>query len=461
MSSPTTGSPGSSVTITDTTKNIGGGVADVSATHFYLSLNSTLDVSDVLLGSRNVPSLAAGASDSGSTTVTIPGDTDVGNWWIIAKADGAGIVLETVETNNIYVRSITIGSEVDLTIAGLSAPSTAGPGGSIVITDTTRNIGAGVDGSTVTQLYLSANSSIDQSDTLLGSRSVPSLTAGASSAGSTTVTIPGDTSIGNWYIIAKADGEEVVSEALETNNTYARIITIGADADLDITHMSSPTTGGAGSSITITETTKNIGDGTVGPTLTQFYLSSNSTIDASDVLLGSRSVPSLTAGASSSGSTTVTIPGDKAAGSWYIIARADGEELVAETRENNNTYTRTIGIGPDLDITLFRGPSSANPGQSITLSDRTKNIGAGNAEQSLTQFYLSADGTLDPSDILLGSRTVPALAGGASSYVSTTVTIPDGTAAQRWYLIAVADGEGVISETSESNNTYVRSINIR
>jgi subtilase family serine protease len=426
----------------------------VSATQFYLSLNATIDPSDILLGSRSVPSLASGASDSGSTTVMIPGDTSDGDWWIVAKADGQEVVPETVETNNLYVRSITIGSEADLNIAGLSASSTASPGNSLVITDTTRNIGAGVAGSTETQFYLSLNATIDPSDILLGSRSVPSLAAGSSSAGPTSVTIPGDTPVGNWYIVAKADGEEVVTESLESNNTYARAIAIGADVDLDITSMSSPTTAGAGSSITITETTKNIGDGVAGSTETQFYLSLNSTIDPSDILLGSRGVPSLAARTSSVGSTTATIPGNTDAGTWYIIAKADGEELVAESNENNNTYTRTIGIGPDLDVTSFRGPSSANPGQGITLSDSTKNRGAGVADQSLTQFYLSANGTLDPSDILLGSRSVPALAEGA-------VMIPVGTASQKWYLIAVADGEAVISETSESNNTYVRSINIR
>jgi subtilase family serine protease/subtilisin family serine protease len=461
MSSPATGSPGSGITITDTTKNMGGGVADESETQFYLSANSTLELSDILLGSRSVPSLVGGAYSAGSTTVTIPGGTPAGNWWIIAKADGEEVIPETSENNNIYVRSITIGSGADLNIADLSAPSTASPGNSIVITDTTRNIGAGDAGSSVTQLYLSSNSALDPSDILLDNRSVPVLAAGASSTGSTTVTVPGNTAAGNWYIIAKADGEELVAETSESNNTYARMITIGSDADLDITSMSSPTTGSPGASITITDTTKNIGDGVVGPTQTQFYLSTNSTIDATDILLGNRGVPSLAAGASSAGSTTVTIPGNTAGGNWYLIAKADGEELVAETSEINNTYTRAIGIGPDLDVTSFRGPNSAKPGQSVALTDNTKNIGAGVAGQSLTQFYLSLNTTVDASDILLGSRSVPALAGGASSYGSTTVMIPDGTAIQRWYVIAIADGEGVVSETSETNNIYVRSIRIK
>jgi subtilisin family serine protease len=456
MSAPTTAGPGQSIVLSDTTKNMGGGVADPSLTQFYLSPDNTIDTTDTLLGSRNVPTLAAGAYSYGSTTVAIPAGTASGNWYIVAKADGEEVVPETSEINNTYPRLIKIGS--DLGITSMSAPTTAGAGQSIAITDTTKNIGGGVVEPSVTQFYLSTNSTIDTSDTLLGSRNVPALAAGASSAGSTTVTIPADTASGYWYIVAKADGEEVVAEISETNNTYARSIKIGSD--LDITYMSTPTTTGAGKSIVITDTTKNIGGGVVEPSVTQFYLSTNSTIDTSDTLLGSRNVPALAAGASSTGSTTVTIPAGTASGNWYIVAKADGEEVVAETSETNNTYVRSIGIGPDLDITAMSVPTTASPGQSIGITDTTKNMGGGPADSSLIYFYLSTNSAIDTSDTLLGSRSVPALTAGAFSYGPTIITIPEGTASGRWYIIAKADGEEVVAESSEFNNTYVRSIRI-
>jgi hypothetical protein len=53
---------------------------------------------------------------------------------------------------------------------------------------------------------------------------------------------------------------------------------------------------------------------------------------------------SLAAGAISSGSTTVVIPLGTAAGSWYIIAKADGEGVVNETSEANNTFTLTFKV---------------------------------------------------------------------------------------------------------------------
>ena len=456
FSSPAAAAAGQTITLTDTTKNQGKGAADPSLTHFYLSTNNTLESSDVLLGGREVPALAAGASHSGSLTVTVPGGTAAGTWYVIAKADGEGTVVETSETNNKYARSLLVGPDLDIT--AFSAPAIAGAGQAIVVTDTTKNQGAAAAGPSQTRFYLSANSTLEASDALIGSRSVPALAAGASSSGSTTVTVPQGPTVGTWYVIANADGEGIVAEAVETNNIYARSIKIGPD--LDITALSAPAAAAAGQTIVVTDTTKNQGGGEAGPSVTQVFLSANASIDSSDILAGSRSVPALAAGASSSGSLTVTIPETMVSGMWYIIARADGEGVVSETSESNNTASRSLMVGPDLDITAFSAPAAAAAGQTIVVTDTIKNVGAAAAGPSLTKIYFSANGAIDPSDIPIGSRSVPALAAGASSSGSTAILIPEGTAPKTWYIIAKADGEGVLIETLETNNTYSRSIYI-
>jgi subtilase family serine protease len=457
MSAPTTAGAGQSIVITETTKNQGGGTAATSLTQFCLSANSALDEADTLLGGRNVPALAAGAASSASTTVTIPQDMAGGNWYIIAKADGEEVVEETSETNNTYAWSIKIGS--DLIITSLSVPTTAGAGQSIAVTETTKNQGGGTANASLTQFYLSVNGALDAADTLLGGRNVPALASGTTSSASTMVTIPLGTATGSWYLIAKADGEEVVIETSETNNTYSRSIKVGPD--LAIPSLSAPTSGGAGQSVTVAETTKNQGGGSAGPSLTQSYLSANTILDASDALIGGRNVPALAAGAMSSASTTITIPQGTATGYWYIIVEADAGAAVAETSETNNSSARLIMIGPDLDVITLSLPTSAGAGQSIVVTDTVKNIGGGLAASSLTRLYLSTNTTLDASDALIGSRSVPALVAGAMSSGSTTVTIPQGTTAGYWYIIAKADGDDVVAEISETNNTYARYILIK
>jgi hypothetical protein len=57
-------------------------------------------------------------------------------------------------------------------------------------------------------------------------RQVPALAAGVSSAGQTTVVIPADTVPALYYLIAEADGLQVVIEALETNNKAVRGLTV-------------------------------------------------------------------------------------------------------------------------------------------------------------------------------------------------------------------------------------------
>jgi len=456
MSAPAMVNEGQSFDISETTKNLGKGAADPSLTQFYLSTNSAFDPSDILIGSREVPALASGASSSGSTAVTIPPGTDAGTWYLIAKADALEILFETSETNNIYSRSIKIGA--DLTISSLLSPATASAGQSIVVTETTRNSGGGPAGPSLTQFYLSANNTLDPSDPIIGSRSVAGLAAGASSTGSTTVTIPQGVATDTWYIIGMADAESTVKEISEGNNTYARSIKIGPD--LDITSMSVPAAASAGQSIVITETTKNAGGGIAEPSLTQFYISDNSTLGPSDTVIGSRVVPALAAGVSSSGSTTVTIPQGTATDTWYIIAKADAEDVVTEISESNNTSSQLIRIGTDLSIAAFSAPTAASAGQSIVISDTIKNAGGGTTEPSLTRFYFSANSALDASDALLGSRNVPALAAGATSSGSTTVTIPQGTATDTWYIIIKADAEEIVTEISETNNISSRSIKI-
>src|SRR3989442_5239806 len=121
------------------------------------------------------------------------------------------------------------------------------------------------------------------------------------------------------------------------------------------------------------------------------------------------------------------------------MAMDDGNIVVAETNKANNLYYWYIQVGPDLVISALSAPSTSGAGMTFTITDTTKNQGAGAAGASITGFYLSASTVLDANAVLLGSRAVPALAVGAASSGSTSVTIPAGTATGNYYIIAKAD----------------------
>ena len=140
---------------------------------------------------------------------------------------------------------------------------------------------------------------------------------------------------GALYVIGKADGDAVVSESLETNNVKASgVVRIGAD--LTVTAFTVPVELGAGEPVVVTATTKNSGGGDAPPSATAVYLSVNGTFDASDVLLGSIPVPFLEAGALDTATGTLMVPATTVAGSYRVIAIADGAGDIAETNETNN-----------------------------------------------------------------------------------------------------------------------------
>ena len=53
----------------------------------------------LLAGSRGVPTLAPGAVNSGTVTLTIPTTTPLNTYYLLACADGASAVVETDEAN--------------------------------------------------------------------------------------------------------------------------------------------------------------------------------------------------------------------------------------------------------------------------------------------------------------------------------------------------------------------------
>ena len=67
---------------------------------------------------------------------------------------------------------------------------------------------------------------------------------------------------------------------------------------------------------------------------------------------------------------------------------------------------------------------------------------------------------LDGADSLLGGRPVEALAIGAASTATASVTLPDDLATGTYFLFAKADGPGAITEVNETNNHRASAISI-
>ena len=456
LSAPGPAGAGTTIHVTDTTRNQGTGTAGASETWFYLSANLQLDASDSFLGTRSVGALTSGTASTGSVPLVLPTPLTAGTYYLFAKADGGAAVPETNESNN--TRAVTIGVGPDLLMTALTAPLQAGPGGAISVSDTTTNQGGGAAGPSATRFYLSANLVLDAGDPVLGARAVGELAAGTPSAGSTPVTIPPGTTTGNYYIFAQADGASAVAESNEGNNARVTLIRIGPD--LTMTGLTAPQRAASGGTIAVTDTTRNTGAGVAGPSTTAFYLSSNLNIDAADIKLSpARAVGPLAANEPSTATTTLTLP-ELTAGTWFLLANADDGNAVPETVETNNTRFASLLVGPDLTFLAVGAPSTAVAGSTISLTETVRNLGAGAAGASVVRFYLSTNTVLDASDVPLdGFRTVPVLDGGASSSGTTTVTLPAGRTGNL-FILFVTDAGNSVAEASETNNLGARFIQI-
>jgi subtilase family serine protease len=458
LTAPSTAAAGTAIVVGDTTKNKGAGAAGASTTSFFLSANTTFEPTDLALGARGVPALAGGASHAAQTTLIIPADTTAGTYYLIALADAAQAVPETIETDNARQTLVRIGP--DLSVNALSAPSATGAGATVTVSDTTRNTGGGPSVGSITRFLLSTNSTLDAADVALAERLVPALAINGSHTATTPVTIPSGTAAGSYYLLAVADATDANSEVVETNNVRAVQLRVGPD--LVVLSLAAPTSVAAGGPMAVTTTVTNQGGAAADASSAAIYWSANTTLDASDTELGTRSVPALAAGAGSSGSTTVAVPAGAAPGTYYVFARADRDGGIAESNEANNATYTVVRVGADLQVaTATLSAASVAAGGSVVLTDATQNSGGAAAAPSATRAYLSANATLDAADTLLGIRVLAGLAAGESQSGTTAITIPAGTAPGLWFVIVKADADGAVVESSEANNTRWVTITVK
>jgi serralysin len=319
--------------------------AGTSTTRYYLSSDTVLDASDRrLTGTRAAAALAPNETSTGTLTVTIPTSTALGVYYLLACADDTTAVTETNELNNCLASATTVQiGRPDLVVSSMSEPpSLAAPGNAFPVSDATFNQGALATGApTTTRYYLSLNGSRSAGDRLLtGTRAVPALAAGATSVGTVTVTIPGSTPLATYFLLACADDAAPrVTESDETNNCAASTTTIQLSRP-DLTTIAvdnPPATAAPGSTFTVTDTVRNQGLVAGGASTTRYYLSADALKSGTDRRLnGSRGVPILNPGVDSTGTTTVTIPGNMAPGTYFLLACADDTTSITEIDEANN-----------------------------------------------------------------------------------------------------------------------------
>ncbi len=506
-----------SIPITATVKNEGTvGAKTLSwLDELYLSADSSLDTSDVRLGSlASAADVAAGSTYTVNLTGTTASSTSPGTYTLFFKTDGwdsngtysstTDKLIESNESNNVSSASVTLPARPDLVASNISVGVvTVNQNGSysFPVTFTVTN-----NGPSTAKLswwdfaYLSGDAVLDTSDAYLSyvTRGAD-LTPGASYNVTINATTPTTTAPGTYTIFGKTDGNNAgsyyaitdqVAESDETNNVVSTTVTLPERPDLVATNVSvgAITVNKNGSYvIPVTISVTNSGPATAKATWYDYaYLSTDSTLTTADPYIGylSRSTNLAPGGAYNAtinaGTSTSTAPGD-----YTLFVKTDGYSsgafyspsgVLTESDESNNVASIpiTLPTRPDLiasGVTVGTITVNADGSYTVPVTFTVQNTGGSAAKGGWYDYcYLSADGALDTTDASMAYLYHSAdLAPGEQYNVSLNCRTATTTAMGIYTLFVKSDGYDAagkysatsqVAEGDETNNTAPQSITL-
>src|SRR5258706_151412 len=234
--SSTTLAAGATTTVTAIDLNLGPVAAPGSAAGIYLSTDSTITTADTLLTTVTSPGLAAtgqtGYYDVQNVQVTLPGNLAPGTYFIGGIADNANAVAESIETDNtLNTVTITVG-QPNLSEYVVVSNTALSAGASTTVTAIDLNLGAFSSPGSTAGIYLSSDSTITTSDTLLITVTSPGLAAtcqtGYYDLQNVLVSMPGNPPPGTHFPGGTPDQSNAVAESNEADNTLNTVkITVG------------------------------------------------------------------------------------------------------------------------------------------------------------------------------------------------------------------------------------------
>jgi subtilase family serine protease len=281
--------------------------------------------------------------------------------------------------------------------------------------------------------------------------------------------------LSGWYWLAmQIDSSDDVLEGYgETNNlTLGMRPVFVRSPDLRVTQVSGPGTAKFGQSFVLTWSVTNSGNGqAMGAWSDRVWLSSTSNSVSGAELVATVPSPGnlVGQGMAYTNSTLVSLPltAESQAGSYFLIVQANAMASVSESDELNNLgntrLTLTLPQRPDLKPGRLAAPSSASPGQSVSLTYSVTNSGAAsttNEPWNETVYLLPDAGLtetnvgslLTPSAAVAIFTTTNTLAVGASVIRTQSVTVPMNSAVGTMRFALAIDSSEVVVESDESNN---------
>lgn len=383
-------------------------------------------------------------------------------YYLAAIIDEANDVAEYDEDNNstITTSRVFIGpASFDLGVVSASHDQSgvAAPGDQVEFTATIENLSTEKVVSIPVSVYLSSDGTLDGSDRLLCTQTAE-LDVAPEEEATVTVTCTLPRVRGDYEVLVVVDPADTLADEDRDNNVGVANDGIGIDApspDLVITALSStPSSSPWRSTVTLSATVGNTGPDAAGAFKVGFYVDGD--------LVCTSNVSSLAAAGSTVSAPNCQLPAGLFPGAYELSAIADYEDAIFEGNDGNNEFVAGTSLTvtqPSIDLFavsagLMSPGSSAAVGGTFQAGATIRNEGSATIPAGTkATFYLSSDLTITTSDIEVCSYTLPAFSGGDELTVTdVTCTVPLGTAIGAYYVGVIADPDGEIPESNESNN---------
>lgn len=255
------------------------------------------------------------------------------------------------------------------------------------------------------------------------------------------------------------------TNAAGAGNATSVTVSVSAVAslpDLEITRLTGPGVGRAGGQVTLMAEIRNTGGGTTSAFRVGYYLSRDTTVSSSDLLVGTCSVASgLFAGQTSLCTGSASIPANMVAATYFLRAVIDDTIAVNESDEANNVTAAT----PDVFIifaaerpvcALSASLSAIGPGGTSMLS-ASCSPAATSYTWTNTGFGANVmSGMVSPA-VTTTFSVVGNNAAGAGNIVSVSVSVAGAATADNyadlWWAGSAENGWG-LSIQQHGNNLF-------
>ena len=430
----------------------------------YISTDSSITTSDTKLGSsQQVSSVSAGSYRTGTYNVNLPSSISSGTYYFGIIVDSTDRIDEGDETNNILTgNQISISDpdyDLEATSISLTGITSVCLGGTFDLSVSVNNLGndyAGFHYYTV-MLSLSNTASSIYSGTNLGS--AYGYSGVAYYTDNIQATVPTSIAPGTYYVGLIVDSANNVDETDENNNIVAtqsngRLTIIDCKPELFSSSISGPNIVIRGEDVQLDYQIMNSGDVDTSSIYVEFYISSDSLITTSDILLGSTIINSLTQGQSSSLSIDLTVPSNLGNGCWYWGIIIDPNDSIDEENELNNAASSSQEFCTDqanLHIVSVTTPSPITSGQTLDIIFVIGNEGGIDANGFYCRVLLSIDVLSGTDDTQVSTFYINELLAGTSIEVTHSITVPVGHIGQ-FHWILLLDTNNDVSEEHEDDN---------